>query len=568
MTRTAWLERFKRLNNDKIFLTILIAVEIVLWLPRGRGPIDLRWDASTYYMLGAALYEGKGYCLLNEPGEIHAIQYPPLLPFIVSLHQWWCGGADPVMVGIALSYTYMAISIALPISVYFLARFYLPKLFSFAVALITIMNIYVIFISNVLFAEIPFCFFTVLFLLTLRIPNKILRAALSALLIACSFLIRSAGIALIGAWCCESLIRREWKTLAFRLLIGLIVYGSWQTYVESVQQSEEYRHPAYPYQREAYQFRNVTYTDNIKLLDPFAPELGKIDSVKLLGRLTTNLGTVGTMLGTCVVSPVGYWIWLAEAVTGWSGQIVLHENLLRVVYAFFSLVVSLSCFNLLRHKQYVFFLYVLFSIVLMCLTPWPSQFERYLSPLTPVIALAFVLMAVDLKIYVEKTMAGRLNVLVGFFWIVLFCFIGLINTYSIYKTFNLYLRKIQYSLNGETYTQKHLYYSTQWLRYDEAVDWLKKNAEPEAIVAATEPQWIYLHTNLKSVLPPLGEPVDRAQTLLDTVPVQYAVIDSFDHLNLSRAYLLPVVTAFSDRWKLVFDIDNGHTSIYRRITSN
>ena len=39
---------------------------------------NLPWDASTYYMLGAALSEGKGYSLPSELGEIHAIQYSPV----------------------------------------------------------------------------------------------------------------------------------------------------------------------------------------------------------------------------------------------------------------------------------------------------------------------------------------------------------------------------------------------------------------------------------------------------------------------------------------------------------
>ena len=31
---------------------IVIALCIGLWAPRLKGPIDLRWDASVYYLLG------------------------------------------------------------------------------------------------------------------------------------------------------------------------------------------------------------------------------------------------------------------------------------------------------------------------------------------------------------------------------------------------------------------------------------------------------------------------------------------------------------------------------------
>ena len=40
-----------------------------------------------YYVLGTALAEGKGYRLLNEPGDIEANQYPPLLALVIAFHQ-------------------------------------------------------------------------------------------------------------------------------------------------------------------------------------------------------------------------------------------------------------------------------------------------------------------------------------------------------------------------------------------------------------------------------------------------------------------------------------------------
>src|SRR6187401_1311006 len=78
---------------------VLLLVWIGVWIPRLKGPIDLRWDASTYYVLGTALAEGKGYRLLNEPGEIEAIQYPPLLPLAVAAHQRLLGTSDFLVVG-------------------------------------------------------------------------------------------------------------------------------------------------------------------------------------------------------------------------------------------------------------------------------------------------------------------------------------------------------------------------------------------------------------------------------------------------------------------------------------
>ena len=72
----------------------VIAVVTVLWVPRITGPIDLRWDAGVYYVLGTSLAQGDGYRILSEPGSPQALQYPPLLPVIVAAHQLVLGTSD------------------------------------------------------------------------------------------------------------------------------------------------------------------------------------------------------------------------------------------------------------------------------------------------------------------------------------------------------------------------------------------------------------------------------------------------------------------------------------------
>src|SRR5215470_14227750 len=78
---------------------ILVLCAVLLWLPRLGGPIDLRYDAGVYYVLGTSLAAGSGYRLLNEPGAIRAIQYPPLLPAVAAVHQLLAGTADVAIAG-------------------------------------------------------------------------------------------------------------------------------------------------------------------------------------------------------------------------------------------------------------------------------------------------------------------------------------------------------------------------------------------------------------------------------------------------------------------------------------
>ena len=39
---------------------VVVAIVFVLWAPRLLGPIDLRWDAGVYYVLGTSLTTGHG----------------------------------------------------------------------------------------------------------------------------------------------------------------------------------------------------------------------------------------------------------------------------------------------------------------------------------------------------------------------------------------------------------------------------------------------------------------------------------------------------------------------------
>ena len=99
-------------------IAALLVLSVAIWLPRLRGPIDLRWDGGTYYVLGTSLAEGRGYRLLNEPGEIEAVQYPPLLPAIVAVHQWILGSSDPMIVGHWLRLTFFVMFLVSVLATY------------------------------------------------------------------------------------------------------------------------------------------------------------------------------------------------------------------------------------------------------------------------------------------------------------------------------------------------------------------------------------------------------------------------------------------------------------------
>src|SRR5246127_1158879 len=137
-----------RFRTDTVVVLTLFVLVIVSWLPRLSGPIDLRWDGAVYYILGTSLAEGKGYRLLNEPGEILEVQYPPLLPLIVAAHQRVLGTSDPIIVGQSLRLSFFLIFIFYIVGIYLVLRIHLPLKYAFVGTLLCLFNLHTYLMSD------------------------------------------------------------------------------------------------------------------------------------------------------------------------------------------------------------------------------------------------------------------------------------------------------------------------------------------------------------------------------------------------------------------------------------
>ena len=254
---------------------MVFVIAFSLWAPRLSGPIDLRWDASVYYVLGTSLATGQGYRILSEPGSPEALQYPPLLPAIVAVFQRVMGSTDPDVVAPWLRTLYAVIFLAYALAVLALAKRYLRPLFAVTAVALTLLQPNTIWLSDLLYTEIPFALISVLFVLVAVdgpfSSRPWLREAASFVLAAAGFLLRTAGVALLAAWVLEALVRRNWRLTLMRGFLALLPIIAWQTHVVRVSHSYEYAHPAYAYQRAPYLMYNVGYAENIGLFDPSHP---------------------------------------------------------------------------------------------------------------------------------------------------------------------------------------------------------------------------------------------------------------------------------------------------------
>jgi hypothetical protein len=115
------------LRKQVVACLVIALVAGATWWPRMGGPIDLRFDAGAYYILGTSLARGDGYRMLSEPGEIPSSLHPLLAPALVAAHQLVLQTSDPVVVGRALRLTMVLASITYAVAVFVLLARYIPR---------------------------------------------------------------------------------------------------------------------------------------------------------------------------------------------------------------------------------------------------------------------------------------------------------------------------------------------------------------------------------------------------------------------------------------------------------
>ncbi len=557
-------------KTNACFILAVIALSLCLWLPRLQGPLDLRYDAGVYYILGTSLAAGKGYRLLNEPGEIRAVQYPPGLAVLVAGVQYVAGTSDPAVVGHWLRLMYIGMSVVFILMVYLLSVRYLPPHFAFLATLVTLFHMNTIWMSELLFSEIPYALVSMSLLLVATRRTPMAREWLGGILGAAGFLIRSAGIALLAAWVAESMMKRRFRQMALRAILALLPVLAWQGYAMTVKSSDDYSQGHYEYQRAAYQFYNVSYAENLAYIDPFIPELGTVTPVLVGKRIALNLVSMPGSLGEAL-----------SARAEWSRIQFerIDESLPWINLPLWIVdlgLVALGCLSLTGlvllaiRGEYLIVFYVAGSLALISLTPWPGQFSRYLMPLAPLLSLGlFVALVTALEKTKQNTVASVRFGTVGMVVIVCISIFGQ-EGFALWK---VYSKQHQY---GQTYFQdeqnvRHpyrlLFYTAEWRSHDEALAWLEKRTGPDDIVATSTPHWFYLKSGIQSVMPPFEIDTNKAQRLLEEVPVRYLVVDSLKYIGNTRRYALPVVEAFPERWELVYSSINTGSRIFRLIES-
>ena len=554
----------RRAAGDVVSIAVLSAVLIVAWLPRSAGPLDLRWDAGVYYVLGTSLAQGKGYRLLNEPGEIAAIQYPPLLPAIIAAHQFVVGTDDPSIVGPWLRLSFFLISLTFTVATYVLLRRFLQTHVALLGALLCLLNPSVLPLSNGLMAEVPFALTSTLFVLCAT-RQPIAAPWCTGLFAIIGYLLRTAGIALLIAWIVDAVARRDRRAFLVRLAVCAVPVLGWHTYVVLVEASPSYHNPAYPYQRAAYLYHNVSYATNLSLKDPFVPELGAITAGAAVRRYVLNLRELPATLGEAVSAPRAVWRDLLQMARKLSGLAdTLPEWPIDATLILLGALV-LGCLAVLAAGgQRIITTYLVGYILLVATTPWLGNWPRYWAPITPLLVLA-----VSQSVQVLHGLRGRnreprptgSRPPVGVILAVLLMF----NVVGLVAVHRAHFQRVQYeAIDGRTVMYRLFFYGDRFKVFDAGVDWLIQRAQPADIVVTSMPHWVHLRTRLRAVMPPADPDPNEVLRLLDSVPAKYVMAGGSTAVIWGGKHVFPAVREAPDRWSPVYADPRGALVIYQR----
>jgi hypothetical protein len=507
--------------------------------------------------------------LLHEPGEIEAIQYPPLLPLLAAAPQMVLGTSDQVIVGRWLKLFFFCFHAAFVLATYFMLKMFVSRWVAFLGALALLLNVQVVYHSNLLFAEIPFGLVTVLFVLCNRRGGDPVHEVLAAVFAVTAFLLRAAGVALLAAWVAESVARKEFKRAAVRLLISAIPVLGWNAYVFHVERSPSYANPAYPYQRAPYLYYNVSYATNLSLVDMYRPESGKATALQLAKRFWQNARGMEAALGEAVSESREFW----EYQLRYDGKRfpflrMVLPRLVPIPPILLGGLILGGMVVLIRRGDVFIPVYILASVALLCATPWREQFRRYLVPIAPFLltSLFICVLSGNNWLRMSRTKLVRQCARIASMGVVALIVGAELN--SLQSMYRYRLDRVRSETHGGKLIDYRLfYYDVAFKSLDDGLDWLKKNAKADDVVATAVPERAYVRNGLKAVRPPLEANSERAQILLNSVPVAYVVLDKTNGgaSDAGNAYMLPLLQGNPRAWKLVYADEKGPVRIYERV---
>ena len=210
--------------------------------------------------------------------------------------------------------------------------------------------------------------------------------------------------------------------------------------------------------------------------------------------------------------------------------------------------------------------YILTSVILLCATPWPEQFRRYLVPVAPFLlaSLLACVVAIGRWLGTSRRTVVRKSAPIALLIALALIFDAELNT--LHAMYRQHLDPVRSQTHdGALVDYRLFYYDSAWKALDDGLDWLKQRANRTDVIATSMPHWAYLRKGFTAVRPPLESHPEHIQALLDSVPVAYIVLSPKYDGRAINDYVHPFVQGNPGAWRSVYVDGAGLVRIYKRV---
>lgn len=512
----------KILNLLPFIIFIPIAVFYLLLLNPYWNPT---WDSATYIMLGKSLITGHGFKYMDIPHTKYPFMFPLMLSPIVGIF-----GLDFFLMRLLIVLTGLG-SIGLT---FWIFRREFGTAFGFGIAIMTAASYPLIFECTRILSDVPYMFLSLLSLAFIRKyvkddgwSNKY--GYISAGLLLASFFTRYLGSALFAGFILYLVLEKKGK-ISFKAkkitiicLIFLIPASIWMIRGAVIRYVN-------PHPQDLREF--LSYEKELVVVDASNPHSQILNMTSLTSRLKSN---------------IQYYQDLATDII--SGKDKSYKTLKSFITA---ILLCGFIYSLVRWRS-VFEYYVFFYVLIYIL--WTSlQGTRFLVPIIPFLFYYFaraLWLVIDLIIFFINSIfkqIKRFNYRIWVEWVVMVSLAG----GMVYLNWNS---------DANIFRDEHRkpYYTGSTASYFEAIDWIKINTPPDAVVITDRAPYVYMLTERKTFTFPWVENVEEVIKSMIKNGADYIIMTPVG--GYAQKYLAPALKYKPDYFLKVYEA--GDCIIYK-----
>jgi hypothetical protein len=489
-------------TRERLALALLLLAYAGFALGGFDPTLSLGGDDARYLVLADALASGRGYRDLHMPGEpLHAF-YPPLYPALLVPIRAAGGG---LVASKALSLLAGACAVVFG---YALARRRVGFAGACGVGAALALNPTLQGLSHETLSEACFLAFVLASLCFAESAPRRRDTALAIACAACAYLTRSAGIALLAALPLAWWIEGRRRAALAAAGAGACAMAAWMLYAASVPERG-----------------GPGYLDVMFLVDPYAPERGRLGLGGVLARSAGNaLAYARDALPSLMAGGSG------TAAVGVAGAVGL------LALAGIGAVRSLP-----RPRALECYAACYAGLLLLWSGTWPSA--RYLLPLLP----ALLVLALE-AVAALAASRGRWLVPAAGALLVLLALPHDLRSVARHQA----CRELR-AREGDLAC-----YPAPWRAYFELARWAGEHLPRDAVVVARKPHHFHFFSGLHADVYPFTSDASALHVFLDATRASHVVLDGVG--KETERYLVPAVRALPQRFVLAHRVQRDGSS--------